>query len=36
VPGSSLPQFMRPPHTPAPRSPLLWLPAAPHCLSCPF
>jgi len=40
VPGS-LPQFMRPPHAPAPRSAvlnhsLLWLPAAPHCLSCPF
>jgi len=32
---------VRPPHAPAPRSvvlhhPLLWLPAAPHCLSCPF
>jgi len=41
VPGSSLPHVMRPPHAPAPRSavlhqPLLWLPAAPHCLSCPF
>ena len=39
VPGT-LPQFMRPPHAPAPRSAvlhhsLLWLPAAPHCLSCP-
>jgi len=37
----SLSQFMRPPHAPTPRSAvlqssLLWLPAAPHCLSCPF
>ena len=39
--GFSLPQFVRQPHAPAPRSavlhhPLLWLPAAPHSLSCPF
>ena len=37
----SLPQFVRLPHAPAPRSavlhhPLLWLPAALRCLSCPF
>jgi len=41
VPGSSRPQFMRPPHAPAPHSavlhhPLLWLPAAPYCLSSSF
>ena len=39
--GFSLPQFVRPPHASTPRSavlhhPLLWLPAAPHRLSCPF